>query len=194
MNESSLSRIWRHISKHDSGTISAFRYGRDCGNGERYTKKDNMDRNVILKAKLLTKGYSVTPIKGTYIENYGSDTQLDVDEDSFLVVDVKDSGKLKRDLMKLGEMFEQDSITYADVGGYKYYLIGTNKCPKSYPGYKKEKLEGKGIFGKKGQFHSKIGGRPFVFKSVSGNMSDISEYSIAEIRSIEHLSESMEDV
>jgi hypothetical protein len=188
INESSLSRIWKHAKNHISGTISAFRYAEDCGEGDIYTIKQNRKRNAILKAKLLTKGYSVTSIKGSYTENYGSKNEKDVDEESFFVVDINDTNNLKKDLMKFGEMFEQDSITYADKNG-EYYLIGTNKCPNSYPGYKKESKEGKGIYGEKGKFFSKIGGRPFVFKSIDNKTNVLKEYSIPEIRSIEKLSE-----
>ena len=188
INESSLSRIWKHSKNHDSGTISAFRYAKNCGEGDVYTTKQNKDRNAILKAKLLTKGYSVTSIKGSYTENYGSDNEIDVNEESFFIVDINDTDELKKDLIKFGEMFEQDSITYANKKG-DYYLIGTNKCPNSHPGYKKEVKEGKSIYGEKGKFFSKIGGRPFVFKNIDSKTNVLKEYSISEIRSIEHLSQ-----
>ena len=42
IKESGLSRIWKHMSEHDTGTISAFRYARDCGLGKRYTKNENL--------------------------------------------------------------------------------------------------------------------------------------------------------
>jgi hypothetical protein len=187
--ESSLSRVWKHTQEHDSGTISAFRSAKDCNQGEPFSKKENKDRNAKLKAKLLSKGYGVTPIKGTYIENYGSKNEKEVKEDSFLVVDLKDTGKLEQDLRKLGEEFEQDSITFQEKGG-EYYLIGTNKCPEGYPGYgKKEKL-GKPMFGKSGEFHSKINGRPFVFESLNENLKSLSDYYPTEIRSFKLLAES----
>jgi len=162
MNESSLSRIYAHTRKHDFGTITAFRSARDCGNGEKYTKAENLKRNKSLLAKLRAKGYGVTKIKGSYIENYGSKNAKEVGENSFFVVDLKDSGNLKKDLLALGEEFEQDSIIYgkADSAGV---LIGTNNCPDGYPGYRKEVSQGGAIFGKTGQFMSRIKGRPFVF-------------------------------
>jgi hypothetical protein len=186
--ESSLSRIWRLTTQHDSGTISAFRYAKDCGDGDVYTKNENRQRNAILKAKLLRMGYGVTPIKGVYIENYGSNDERDVNEESFLVVDINDKGKLRDDLIKLGEMFEQDSITYSKANG-EYYIIGTNKCPNSYPGYRMVHRLGSTIYGEGGEFHSKVKGRPFEFKKLGKLIESIRKFSIAEIRSIHHLSE-----
>jgi hypothetical protein len=188
MNESSLSRVWKMTTQHDSGTISAFRYARDCGDGEVYTRNENKQRNAILKAKLLRMGYAVTPVDGIYVENYGSTHQRDVSEESFLVVDMKDTDRLRRDLIKLGEAFEQDSITYSNANG-EYYLIGTNKCPDAYPGYRIVHRLGSTIYGEGGEFHSKVKGRPFEFKKLGRLIEGISKFSIAEIRSIHALSE-----
>ena len=189
LNESSLSRIWKQTKEHDSGTISAFRSAKDCNQGEPYSKKENLQRNAKLKAKLLNLGYGVTKIKGTYIENYGSDNEKEVKEDSFIVVDLKDTGKLEKDLRKLGEEFEQDSITFQKKDG-DYYLIGTNNCPDGYPGKGKKIKLGKPMYGKSGEFHSKINGRPFVFESVESNLKKLTDFYPTEIRSIKLLAES----
>jgi len=186
LNESSLSRVWNHVTKHDSGTISAFRYAKDCGDGEVFSKKENKDRNAVLKAKLLNVGYGVTPVKGIYIENYKSNNEIEVSENSFIVVDLKDTGNLKEALIKFGNEFEQDSITYSKANG-DYFLIGTNDCPKSYPGFKKEVKLGGPMFGKKGIFYSKVNGRPFVFESINSNVISLVDLSISEIRSIKQL-------
>lgn len=163
LNESSLSRVYQHTQEHDFGTITAFRYARDCGKGEVYTKSENLQRNKSLLSKLQAKGYGVTAIKGSYIENYGSSNQKEVGENSFLVVDLKDKGSLRKDLLALGEEFEQDSIIFGKAGKAGV-LIGTNKCPEGYPGYHKEAVQGGAVFGKDGQFLSRVRGRPFVFK------------------------------
>ena len=155
-NESSLSRLWRKYQQCDSGTISAFR-------GE-YSYKQNMERSRKLSAILLGLGYSVTSIDGVYIENYGTDREIPVNEKSFIVFDIKQNGELKRDLIKLGEMFDQDSITFNNAQHGTYVLIGTSKRANYYPGYKNEVVLGKPLFGEDGQFCSKVSGRPFVFK------------------------------
>ena len=151
MNESSLSRLWKKYQDCDSGTITAFR-------GE-YSKKENLARNAVLGA-----GYSVTSIDGVYIENYGSANEKPVKEKSFIVFDHKKTGKLKADLKRLGLRYDQDSITFNSVSDGNYYLIGTSKREDSYPGFGKEIKLGKPMFGKSGEFHSSVKGRPFVFE------------------------------
>lgn len=188
LNESSLSRIYNHYTKHDSGTISAFRSARDCGMGEKYTKSENMQRSSQLKSKLLTMGYSVSRINGVYIENYNTPNEIPVNEVSYLVVDINDTGNLKNDLIKLGKYFDQDSITFSNPSG-EYYLISSNNCEQGYPGNGQIGVEiklGKPMFGKSGEFHSKINGRPFIFQSLSENIFKLSDYSISEIRSFHH--------
>lgn len=191
LKESSLSRIWKHVTEHESGTISAFRYASNCGEGDIYSKKQNKDRNAKLKSQLLSLGYGVTAIDGVYIENYKSPDAIEVKEDSYIVIDLKDKGKLKQDLIKLGKQYEQDSITFSKPSG-EYYLISSNTCPQGYPGQGKVGVEiklGKSFFGQDGEFHSKINGRPFVFKESNQRLNVLTDYSISEIRSIKHMAE-----
>ena len=158
INESGLSRLWKKYQECDSGTISAFR-------GER-TRKENMENSGKLSAALVGAGYSVTSVDGVYIENYGTSDAKKVKEKSFIVFDYKKKGTLKKDLMKLGEKFDQDSITFNSVEDGVYALIGTSKRDNSYPGYHKEVKLGKPMFGKNGEFFSTVKGRPFVFENV----------------------------
>ena len=142
-----------------------------------------------MKAQLLSLGFGVTAIDGVYIENFNSPDARPVREESFIVIDIKNKGNLKKVLMKLGEQYEQDSITYSKVSG-EYYLIGTNQCPNSYPGYGNILKLGKPMFGQEGEFHSRIKNRPFVFKESNNNRLDLlTQYSFSEIRSIKHLAE-----
>ena len=160
--ESGLSRVYDHTRKHDYGTITAFRYAPDCGTGEPYTLAQNQARNKSLLSKLRAQGYSVTSIAGSYIENYGTPQAREVAENSYLVVDIQDRGTLEADLLALGEEFEQDSIIFGSADG-DGALIGTNNCPDGYPGYHNKAVQGGAIFGKSGQFMSRVNGRPFVF-------------------------------
>ena len=197
MNESSLSRIWKLAQKHDIGTISAFRSAKECGEGRPYTKKENLKRSFVLKAKLLKLGYGVTKISGTYIEGFGSDTeQKPQKEESYLVVDINDKGTLKKDLITLGLMYQQDSITYQNKDDGIYYLISSNRCKNGYPGYGKigvEKKLGSAVFGKSGEFHSRVKGRPFVFGENTTNFETLLTKSIGEIRSITEFAKIMVD-
>ena len=191
ISESSLSRIWRHVTKHESGTISAFRGRENCGEGNKIDKNTNKTNNAILKRKLLAMGYGVTKVTGTYIENYGESNAQKVKEESFIVVDLKDAGNLQSDLVKLGQYFEQDSITFSKPNG-EYYLVSSNTCPTGYPGKGKVGVSiklGKPFFGKSGEFYSTVNGRPFVFENMQADLDTINSYSIAEIRSIKKIGE-----
>ena len=97
--ESSLSRIWKQVTEHDSGTITAFRHSRNCGEGKIYSLGENKAKNQKLKAQLLSKGFGVTSIDGVYIENFGTDKAIEVKEESFIVIDLQDSGDLKKTLI-----------------------------------------------------------------------------------------------
>ena len=166
LNESSLSRLWKHNEEHDSGALTAFRKGPECGGDEKYTKKENTQRNKSLLAKLKTKGYGVTKLHGSYPE--GGKTTKEI---SYFVVDLEDTGKLEKDLRKLGQEFEQDSILFipkgAIKGDAKAELIGTNRCDNNWLGFGKKEVFNKGRMGYDSPIYtSKVNGRPFIFESV----------------------------
>ena len=160
LNESSLSRVWKRMQKHDSGTITAFR--------NEYTKGQNKARNRTLLAKLMMKNYSVTKVKGTYIENFKTPEAKEVGENVFLVIDIKDKGDLKSFLVKLGEEFEQDSILFVLKGGGNGLLIGTNNS--KFPGYHNKISLKNPIFGEDGEFFTRVNGRPFMLKEESDDV------------------------
>lgn len=184
LKESSLSRVQKAWGEHATGTITAFRGRHDCGDGDVIIKKENEARNSILKSKLLKRGYGITKIKGSWLEN----NEVERGEVSFFVVDVKDSGDLQKDLIDLGEQFEQDAITFAEKGD-DYYAISSNTCIKAWPGFGKigEKTKlGKPVFGKTGiSGFSRINGRAFVFESIDYETKMC--YHPTEIRSIMHI-------
>ena len=177
INESSLSRLWKHNTDHDCGALTAFRNARDCGEGEPYTKKENAQRNKSLLAKLKSKGYGVTKLNGTYPEG-GSVGK----EESFFVVDLKDSGTLEKELRRLGAEFDQDSILFVEKGAMdvldkknpaKGYLIGTNKCENAWPGFgKKDKFKRARIGHTSPIYTSIVNGRPFIFEEVGKEVMD----------------------
>ena len=161
LNESSLSRLWDKTQKHTCGSISAFRDER--------TYQENDKNHKKLAAYLMSKDYSVTKIDGTYIENFNTKDAVDVNERSLFVcnnkVDGDDRGQLEKDLVKMGEEFDQDSILIIPVGGGDAYLRGTSKRDNAYPGYGQTEKAGDGKYGQvSGQFLSKIRGRRFAFE------------------------------
>lgn len=185
--ESSLSRIRQKVDTHDSGAITAFR-------GE-FNKSANKTRNQALLAYLLKEGYSVTKVKGSYIENYGSKDEVERGEESFFVTDQHDKGNLKEVLEKLGSLYDQDSILWIPKGT-KGQLIGTSKRDNAFPSYKQTMDFSKSEFGKVGgAFFSRIRGRQFTFTEGTKleSFADILyPTNINGIRSLSILAESVE--
>jgi hypothetical protein len=158
LKESALSRIVDHMEKHSCGIITTYR-------GER-TRAENKSNNREALAVLKRKGYGVTKVKGSYIENFGSDTAIEVGEDSFFVVNYKvdgdDGGELENVLRKLGERYDQDSIL--SIRGKDAVLIGTSKRDNAFPNYGQRVPLGSGKFGRAAyEFLTRIKGRPFAF-------------------------------
>jgi hypothetical protein len=174
ITESSLSRIWKHNEEHDCGAMTAVRINRNCGEGERYTNKENKQRNRSLLSKLKTRGYGVTKLHGRYPEGMSG---LVGKEISYFVVDLNDSGTLERDLRNLGEEFEQDSVLSvprgAVQGDSKAYLIGTNHCKNNWITYGKKEVFKRGRMGYDSPIYtSYVNGRPFVFEEVGDEILD----------------------
>jgi hypothetical protein len=167
INESGLSRVYKHMLEHDCGIITAIRYAEDCGKGRIYTKEDNLKRMRSLESKLHNERYDLTSMQGGYIENYGSDEAREVKERVLFVVDVDNKNNLFNDLKQLGEEFEQDSIMFIPKIGtqkeIKSILYGTNHCEKAYPGYGKSKYYTERMMGHTGEFFTRVKDRPFIF-------------------------------
>lgn len=159
LEESSLSRLQRKVSDYESGAISGYR-------GEN-SPEVNKSNNREIKAYLMAKGYSVTAVKGSYIENFGSADQLEVSEPSFFVVDHKNTGRLEKDLVALGKRYDQDSILMVPKGGVGAYLVGTTNRDNSFLSMGQKSVVGNSRFGKvAGMFLSRVRNREFAFESV----------------------------
>lgn len=159
--EASLNRIYQKTKNHAVGAVTAFR-------GDK-TKAENKANNKKVLAYLMNAGYSVIKVKGSYLENFGSDTQKEVGEESFFVANYKiegdDGGQLERDLIKLGRLYDQDSILSVPFE-QSGYLYGTTKREDGFPDYNKKVVVGKPVFGDaKGEFFSRVKGRKFAFES-----------------------------
>ena len=178
INEAGLSKIRQDMSDYATAFITAFRgdihdkseclyippTNKEIKERSKMGRKGVVNRgnNKELSAYLLSQGYGIKNVQGSYIENYGKATAREVGENAFFVADMQDKGRLKKDLLALGEEFDQDSIIFGDKGK-SGALFGTNKCPEGYPGYGKKLVQGGAIFGKEGEFMSRVNGRPFVF-------------------------------
>ena len=115
LGESSLSRILRQRSSHDTGCITAFRYNIP----EDRARKLNAKLNQILQ----NKGYGTTFVDGYYQEQ---EMEQASKEQSIFVVDLNDDGKLKQTLIALGSQFGQESILFKPAG-QSAYLIRTSQ-------------------------------------------------------------------
>ena len=171
INESSLSRLHQHTQEHDTAIITAHRNDPEdaagCIEAPPETGNDNDTRNRVLKAALLRAGMGVTAVDGSYVENFEDPDPLkrvEVSEESFFVVNLKDSGTFVDEVKKLGELFCQDSILIIPRGGTGAYLLGTNDT--SFPGLGNEESVGDYSAGQEAEFMSRVRGRTFTFKEV----------------------------
>lgn len=154
-NESSISRIQKWVLSKDIVCISAFRYMLtnvtkntliDIEINSKYSKNQNLERNRKLKASLVTLGYGVTRLAGSFIENFSSKEEKEVQEESFFVVNVKNDPSFKEKIFKLSEYYNQDSFLFKERDKDEAVLVGTNLSDS--PGYKKEDVQG--------AFHPKV--------------------------------------
>lgn len=158
IDESSLSRVSAMMSTHDAGIMTAWRVGEDCGKGKPITRSENESRNRELLATLKSRGYGVTTVRGTWAPPTGKISK----EDSYIIIDLKDSGKLERDIVNLGIKYEQDSVIFKPKGE-RAVLITTNSCDGRIGD---RSVAGNPKFGYDGEFRTQVGGRNFVFEEI----------------------------
>ncbi len=168
LNESSVKRVFKHLIKHDCAIITSYRKSlTNCLDNddemEYVNIRTNKNRNRHLKSTLLYLGYGVTKVKGTYVENFAQQNAIEVNEESFFVVNMKDDSDFISNMTKLGELFCQDSIMIIEKGGDNNYLIGTNNS--EYPGYGNIEKLGEFKPDVEAEFMTRVGGRPFSFES-----------------------------
>lgn len=170
VTESGISRLIRQSDEHDCAMITAFRgVMKGCVDKTECTEHanthdENIHRNHILLAILYRRGYGVTSIDGSYIENFGQADAREVAENSFFVCNLKDDPTFLHRLRRLGEVFCQDSVFLRPRGG-DGYLIGTNHT--GHPGLGVRQVLPQFIGGKvPGQFLSRIRNRPFGFSVI----------------------------
>lgn len=189
-----LARLAQHIQNYDCGTISACRnysadayyeYGLKAIEKMSQSDKDtliseyivppavNKKNTFLLRQKLTAMGFGVLPITGVYQEK-GADLSKEV---SFFVFDHKGKGNLKKALLYLGNLFDQDSVTYADAGS-DFDLLSTTPF-YDQPGRKRHKATGSVIDSFKGigyhtpssadvgQFFSRLKNKAFFWKNIT---------------------------
>ena len=171
LSESSLSRIYQHITEHDTALLTAFRDDASdlssCLEMAVDSELSNKERNRNLKATLLSLGYGVTAVDGSFIENYGNlDKQVEVKEDSFFIVNLNDTADFTEAITSLSTKYCQDSVLIIPQGGNGAYLYGTNNT--DYPGIDSTIEVGDFFGGSEAEFMTRVRGRPIVFKEGKG--------------------------
>ena len=171
LTESSLSRIYQHITEHDTALLTAFRDDASdlssCLEVAVDAGLSNKERNRNLQATLLSLGYGVTAVDGSFIENYGNlDKQVEVKEDSFFVVNLNNSPDFTEAITGLGTKYCQDSVLIIPQGGDGAYLYGTNNS--DFPGIESTIEVGDFFGGSEAEFMTRVRGRPIVFKEAKG--------------------------
>lgn len=113
LDESSLSRVWQHVSQHKVptwGMLTAFRSSN--------TRAENLKLNKQLAADLRDKGYGFFKVEGHWLEcqddtipydKCPTDKLVDATEESLFV-----PGISKSDIHMLGKKYGQDSVLYGD--------------------------------------------------------------------------------
>ncbi len=149
LKESSVSRFYNHVLQHDCAMITSFR------NSDEKSFQENLASNKELKAYLLHKGYGVTDVKGTYIENYNTYLAKEVAENSFFVVNLKDDVNFINTIKSLGRYYNQDSVIIIEKGGNSSYLFGTNKT--GYPSFGEAVQTGRFVPKEEAEFMTRVG-------------------------------------
>jgi len=131
------------------------------------TARQNYDREQQLKAELRNSGFGYVRINGHYIEDHNGE-KMNVSERSFIVIgNPDDDGQLKAFALRMGEMFDQDSILYKPAGARQQAtLIGTTHRD-SWLSY--GSTQDVGVFhpSRVGDFYSRFKNKTFVFDNVS---------------------------
>jgi len=152
----SLSRLYTHIEKGRSvAFISAHR-------GD-LKPSENKKRAKELRTDIKKSGNTAVPVSGEYIEDHKG-KKIKVKEKTFMVV-ANNFGKLKKDIMKLGMKYDQDSIlTVSKKTGSNFHGTGASGS------IKKGEIQRVGGYGvgdvksrkAKRDFGTQIGGKSFI--------------------------------
>ena len=180
INEAGLNKIRQDMSDYDTAFITAFRGDINDKSMCVYVPPDeeeikersrmgrkgvtNRKSNKDLSAYLLSQGYGIKNVQGSYIENFGSidpnKIPREVKENSFFVTNLNNDPEFFEQIINLGKRYCQDSVILIPKGE-EAYLYGTNK---TYPGLDQKETVGKFMGGETGEFMSRIKSRPFVMR------------------------------
>ena len=136
INEAGLAKIRQDMSDYDTAFITAFRGDINDKSMCVYVPPDeeeikersrmgrkgvtNRKSNKDLSAYLLSQGYGVKNIQGSYIENFGAvdpeKVPREVKEASFFVVNLNNDPEFVEQIINLGKRYCQDSVIIVPKG------------------------------------------------------------------------------
>ncbi len=131
--ESGLYNFLTYDNEHDCAFISTYRAARDCGQGKRYTKRENLQRSTNLLYKLMSRRYGVISVLGQF-----RDGRQDSSERAFFVLNQHDSEQFAENIISFGEDFEQDAVLIIPKGALqgrsksRAYYARTNACENNF--------------------------------------------------------------
>lgn len=112
LSETSLSRIVGKIKKGGIATISAER-------GDK-SKKENRQRSKQLEKDIRGRGMGMTKARGAFVETDDEGNRREVGERSYIVTSgKKGKRKFKKEVSKLGQKYDQDSVLIKQKPGLK---------------------------------------------------------------------------
>lgn len=164
LNESSFSRTLSHMNSRECMFITAFR--------SEYSMKENLRRNKFLKDDLENSGLGFVSCKGGFIENRGEETEREVTETSYFVINTKFSPQDFVDLaISLCKKYNQDAVlvTFPPTKDWttkilsRYYDKNGN-VDMEFEGISLNNIE---------EFFTKISGKKFKFESLDNNSLEV---------------------
>lgn len=192
LTESSINRMMSWVNNKDIAIITAFRYElKDRKKwsrnktymgpenswewGHQFTHEENRQKNKMMVAELMSLGYGVTKVKGVYPEGQTRESH----EESYLVVNLDNDKNFRKNLQRIAEYYNQDSVYYKGRREKEGHLIGTNGA--GWPEYHK-KGEGSTLkIGTASNYMSRLGNTAFSFISPSAKKMDDKEDAMSDI-------------
>lgn len=182
LNESNINRMLHWLKGCDCAFITAFRkefkdirdkdatyFGPngDWEEGKKFSHEKNRQKNKLMVAELLQLGYGVTKVQGVYPETPKTDDAPITDnediEESYLVVNRRNDENFLKNLQRIAEFYNQDSIYYKEAGAEEGHLIGTNGC--GWPEYHEKGSGSKLHLDTGSNYMSRLGNKAFSFAS-----------------------------
>ena len=158
LDEAGLSRILTHLNTRNLGFVTAFR------GGSATPLQANRAKNRQLQNDIRSAGFGFLRLEGSWPENEGTPEELQVQEESFLVIgkDGDDSGNLFGFLKKMGAKYGQDAVLYKPWNSKTVNLVFMSN-PSELTPLGPFSLDPASI----GKMYSKFKGHKFVFKQMS---------------------------